>query len=368
MYSKDTRTVLTLDAGGQSFRFSAMRGNSEIVKSVKLIPNAASLDHCLSTLVQGFTQVSSQLSEPPVAISFAFPGPADYPQGIIGDLPNFPAFKEGVPLKAFLEHEFGLPTFINNDGDLFAYGEALAGFLPYINRKLEEAGSARRYKNLIGVTLGTGFGCGVVQDGKLNVGDNAAAAEVWCMRAKNLPDCIVEDTVNSSAVIRVYRQEAGSDIDDLEVSAQEVYEVAKGSKAGSSAAALRSFEALGNSLGDALANILAVVDGLVVVGGGVASAHDLFMAHAIAAINTTIGRANGSRVPRIELTAYNVENEQELSKFLQGTPRKVTAAGTGISADYDPVKRVGVGVTKLGNLRAISVGAYSFALRQLDKE
>lgn len=364
MYSKDTRTVLTLDAGGQSFRFSAMRGNTEIVKSVRLIPDVGSLEHCLATLVDGFTQVNRQLSEPPVAISFAFPGPADYPNGIIGDLPNFPSFKGGVPLKAFLEQKFGLPVFINNDGDLFAYGEALAGFLPYVNRKLKEAGSVRRYKNLIGVTLGTGFGCGVVQGAALNVGDNAAAAEVWCMRAKNLPDCIAEDTVNSSAVIRVYRQEAG---DSAGVSSQEVYEIAKGAKEGNRAAALRSFELLGNSLGDALANILAVVDGLVVVGGGIARAHDLFMPHAIAAINTTIGRADGSRVPRIELTAYNVEDDLELDKFLKGSPKKVTIPETSISVDYDPVKKVGVGVAKLGDLRAISIGAYSFALHRLSK-
>ncbi|MDR2814422.1 MAG: ROK family protein [Prevotellaceae bacterium] len=364
MYSQDTRTVLTLDAGGQSFRFSAMRGNSEVVKSVRLIPNVGSLEHCLNTLVDGFTQVNRQLGEPPVAISFAFPGPADYPNGVIGDLPNFPAFKGGVPLKAFLEQKFGLPVFINNDGDLFAYGEALAGFLPYVNRKLEEAGSVRRYKNLVGVTLGTGFGCGVVQGAALNVGDNASAAEIWCMRAKNLPDCIAEDTVNSSAVIRMYRHNAG---ENHNVSSQEVYDIAKGSKAGDRAAALRAFELLGDSLGDALANILAVVDGLVVIGGGIAQAHDLFMPHAVAAINTTIGRADGSRVPRIELTAYNVEDEPELNKFLKGSPKKVAIPGTDISVDYDPVKKAGIGVTKLGDLRAISIGAYSFALHQLNK-
>ena len=40
-----------------------------------------------------------------------------------------------------LEEKFGIPVFINNDGDLFAYGEAIAGLLPFINSKLEEAGS-----------------------------------------------------------------------------------------------------------------------------------------------------------------------------------------------------------------------------------
>jgi glucokinase len=29
-----------------------------------------------------------------------------------------------------LEEKFGIPLFVQNDGDLFAYGEAIAGFLP----------------------------------------------------------------------------------------------------------------------------------------------------------------------------------------------------------------------------------------------
>ena len=68
--------------------------------------------------------------QPPVAISFAFPGPADYPAGIIGDMSNMPAFRGGVALGPILEDQFGIPVFINNDGDLFVYGEAIAGFLP----------------------------------------------------------------------------------------------------------------------------------------------------------------------------------------------------------------------------------------------
>jgi len=56
----------------------------------------------------------------------------------------------GVALGPMLEERFGIPTFINNDGDLFVYGEAIAGFLPYVNGLLEKAGSPKRYKNLFG--------------------------------------------------------------------------------------------------------------------------------------------------------------------------------------------------------------------------
>ena len=124
------------------------------------------------------------MSEPPVAISFAFPGPADYPAGIIGDLGNLPCFRGGVPLGLMLEEKFGLPTFINNDGDLFAYGEAIAGFLPYVNEKLRLGGCAKQFHNLFGMTLGTGFGGGIVRRGELFIGDNAAGRRNWVTRDK----------------------------------------------------------------------------------------------------------------------------------------------------------------------------------------
>lgn len=103
-------------------------------------------------------------------------------------MPNFPAFRGGIALGPYLEEKFKIPVFINNDGNLFAYGEALAGALPAINEKLAAAGSPKRYKNLLGITLGTGFGAGVVIDNRLLTGDNGCGGDVWIMRNKNIPD------------------------------------------------------------------------------------------------------------------------------------------------------------------------------------
>ena len=172
MFSSDSRTVLTLDAGGTNFVFTAIRGNKEVVKPVVLPSHPNNLKDCLETVVEGFKIVMAKLDDMPVAISFAFPGPADYENGIIGDLPNFPAFRGGVALGPYLKEKFRLPVFINNDGSLFAYGEALAGVLPAINEKLKETGSTKQYRNLLGVTLGTGFGGGVVINNVLLTGDN----------------------------------------------------------------------------------------------------------------------------------------------------------------------------------------------------
>jgi len=107
MYRNDSRTVITLDAGGTNFVFGAMRANEFIVEPITMPSNADDLDKCLATLVSGFEQVIARLDCKPVAISFAFPGPADYPNGIIGGyLPNFPSFRDGVALGPFLEEKF----------------------------------------------------------------------------------------------------------------------------------------------------------------------------------------------------------------------------------------------------------------------
>ena len=125
MYQTDKRTVITLDAGGTNFVFGAIRGNQDVIKPISLPSNSHDLGQCLETLERGFREVINALDEKPVAISFAFPGPADYPNGIIGGyLPNFPSFRDGVALGPFLEDKFGIPVFINNDADLFAYAGA----------------------------------------------------------------------------------------------------------------------------------------------------------------------------------------------------------------------------------------------------
>lgn len=75
MYEHDNRVVMTLDAGGTNFVFSAIKGCESVVEPVCLPSVPDDLDRCLSVLVEGFRQVKDSLAEAPVAISFAFPGP-----------------------------------------------------------------------------------------------------------------------------------------------------------------------------------------------------------------------------------------------------------------------------------------------------
>ena len=93
---KNDRIVLTLDAGGTNFVFTAVQSGQLIVDPVTLPSNAHDLDLCLQTMVRGFGETMKHIPRPPDAISFAFPGPADYELGIINKLPNLKAFDDDV--------------------------------------------------------------------------------------------------------------------------------------------------------------------------------------------------------------------------------------------------------------------------------
>ncbi len=365
-FETDRRVVLTLDAGGTNFRFSAIAGNREIVSGVKLPSRGDDLAACLAQIVEGFSRVRDEAGGAVAALSFAFPGPADYAAGVIGDLGNLPAFRGGVALGPMLEDRFGARVFINNDGDLFAYGEALHGLLPEINGLLAEAGSARRYRNLLGVTLGTGFGGGIVRDGELFLGDNGAAGEIWLQRHKLDRGCPAEEGVCIRAVRTFYARQSGV-APNAAPEPSEIAAIARGESAGDGPAAREAFRRLGEVAGDAIANAVTLLDGLVVVGGGLAGAAGLFLPALVAELNGTLERLRGEKVPRLELSAFNLEDESDRARFVFSRAREVTVPGSNRTVLYEPEKRTGVGVSRLGTTRAVSLGAYAWALKKLDE-
>jgi glucokinase len=364
-FENDPRIVMTLDAGGTNLRFSAIRAGELLFEPIHLPTEGDNLTQCLANIVEGFSQARSHCPAAPVAISFAFPGPADYLAGIIGDLGNLPCFRGGVALGPMLEEKFGLPTFINNDGDLFAYGEAIAGFLPYVNEKLRLGGSAKQYNNLFGITLGTGFGGGIVRKGELFLGDNGAAAEIWDMRDKLHNRAFVEEGASIRAVQRVYL--ANSKVTHAETpTPKDIYEFGTGSGQGDQQAARQAFCTLGETVGDALADAMTLIDGLVVIGGGLSAASSLFLPRLVAEMNGTLETLDGKKIPRMESKAFNLEDEAEMAAFLRGDQREITVPGTNRKVIYDPLKRIGVGLSRLGTSRAVALGAYAFALHSLD--
>ena len=364
-HQDDKRIVMTLDAGGTNFVFTAIQSKEKIVDEITLPSYGDDLNKCLNIIVEGFNEVRSKLHDNPAAISFAFPGPADYPNGIIGDLTNLPAFRGGVALGPYLENIFNIPVFINNDGDLYAYGEAIFGFLPEINKKLVEAGSPKQYRNLIGLTLGTGFGAGIVSHGELLIGDNSGAGEIWLLRDKIFPNLNVEEHCSIRGVKNVYAEETRTAFDSIP-EPKILYEVAKGTVTGNQSAAINAFNVMAKACGDAIANTATLIDGLIVIGGGLSGAHDLFLPRLVDEMNSNYQKGDGSEYRRLTQKVYNLEKPDQLTRFLTGSTKELKIIGTDKIIKYDPESRLGVGISKIGTSYAISLGAYAYALNKLN--
>jgi len=362
----DPRAVMTLDAGGTNFVFSAMRANQTVVPPFTLPANADNLERSLGNITEGFRRVQEQLPAPAAAISFAFPGPCDYFSGIVIRPGNLPAYRD-VPLTAILEDTFGLPTFINNDGDLFAYGEAMAGFLPYVNGLLEKAGSPKRFRNLLGIALGTGFGGGLVRDGQLIIGDNSAAGEVWLLRHKLDRDRNAEEGASIRAVRRAYASATGIPFEQSP-QPKDIFAIAEGTAEGNREAAREAFRLLGEVTGDAIAEATTLLDGLVVIGGGIAGAHRQFLPAIVAEMNGSYTAPNGEKFGRLVSRAFNLEDPDELAIFLKGEAKDLIVPGSGRHVRFDAMPRVGVGISRLGTSEATAIGAYAYALSQLDRK
>jgi glucokinase len=365
-YKTDKRVVLTLDAGGTSLTFSALRGGDEICEAVVLPSIVTELDACLEQLVRGFRKIQNQIREEVSAISFAFPGPADYKLGIIGDLPNLHIFRGGVALGPFLSEVFGLPVFINNDGNLFALGEYVFGFLPDTNDRIRMYGGTKRFENLIGLTLGTGFGCGIVCGAQLLLGDNSNAAEIWLMRNKINNDLCTDASIGKDKLRNFYAEKTGIDIDD--VPAPDVlYRIAKVQAPGDTEAACKAFVEMGYVIGDAIANVACLIDGLVVIGGGISAAAELFMPTIMEELNGQIGHLYDVQLPRMPFRAYYLEDDAAVKVFSKGDQRVITVPQSSKRISYDSLPRIGVGLSTLGVGRATAMGAYVYAVHALDQ-
>lgn len=364
-YGDDRRTVLTLDAGGTTSTFSALRGGREAVTPFTLPAQGDDLDECLEQYFAGFERARGEAGGCD-AISFAFPGPADYRHGIIGELANMPGFTGGVPLGPLLEERFHCPVFINNDGDLFAFGEALGGLLPEVNGALASAGSDRRHRNLIGLTLGTGFGSGLVCNGELLLGDNGAAGEIWLLRHREARDAFAEEGVSIRALRRVYAELAGLEMANAP-EPKVLAEIARGQASGHRDAALETFARFGRVAGDALAHALTLLDGVAVLGGGLSGAADLFMPALLAEVNGQLQSLDGRRFPRLEFQVHDWDSDGDRAAFLASRTVLLPVPGTDRQVPYEPVKRTVVGISRLGTSRATALGAWAFALRALDE-
>jgi glucokinase len=97
------------------------------------------------------------------AIGIGVPAVLDVEQGIVYDVQHIPSWKE-VPLKKLMEARYHIPVNVNNDANCFVLGEYYFG-------------EGRGFDNIVGITLGTGLGAGIIINKQLYAGNNCGAGE-----------------------------------------------------------------------------------------------------------------------------------------------------------------------------------------------
>ena len=106
-------------------------------------------------------------------------------------------------------------------------------------------------------------------------GDNGCGGDVWLVRNGCYPNMIAEESVSIRAVKRVYERFAGLEGSDL--TPKDIFEIADGKMGGNKNAAVKSFQEFGKVAGMTIAGALNIVDGIVVLGGGITGAAKYFM-------------------------------------------------------------------------------------------
>lgn len=128
-----------------------------------------------------------------------------------------------------------------------------------------------------------------------------------------------------------------------------------------------SFRQLGQATAAALVNVLNIVDGIIVIGGGVAGASRHILPGMMEEFTRPVGTFSGAQFSALQSEVYNLDDPNSCAAFLENRDTLVDVPHTDEKVLYASQRKVAVTVSQLGASKAISLGAYQFAIHQLTK-
>lgn len=157
-----------VDLGGTNIRAALVDGTNVIRKEKAPCPAKGTQEEVINAIA---ALIEPLICDEVTSIGIGVPSVVDTAKGIVYNVANIPSWQE-VHLKEIYENRFGIPVHINNDANCFALGES-------------RFGQGRGYKDVVGITLGTGVGSGIIINGHLYEGRNAGAGEIGCLSYRN---------------------------------------------------------------------------------------------------------------------------------------------------------------------------------------
>lgn len=269
--------VLCLDIGGSSIKSGLVDINGNILQENKNIIKNESYNGFLETV----EEIVNNLDEKPAGIAAALPGGYDIKEDTIF-APNLQILN-GRHIKTDIEKMCGIKVLAENDANLAAYGEYVFG-------------DKKSVQNMVFCTLGTGFGGGLILNGKL-LQSNITLFEVGhlsiniqgrkCGCGRN--GCL-DEYCSTSGLTEIYKEITGS---NSNINPYILSEKAKNNDT----LALKTFEEYGRLLAFAFANLAALFcPEKIKFGGGLSELSDYYMASLISEFESLLFPAYKGRV------------------------------------------------------------------------
>lgn len=259
--------IIGIDLGGTNISAGLVIRNELQKISSRKINAYGSAEEVLEEL---FSVTDELMNDSVTSIGIGVPGLVDIEKGLVFDVVNIPSWKE-IALRKWMEERYHLPVSINNDANCFALGEFYFG-------------KGKDCHSMIGLTIGTGLGSGLILNKKLYSGKNCGAGELGMI---SYLDKYYEYYASGQYFKNVYQM-------DGEV-------VFKNALKGDTKA-IKMYEEMGAHLGNAIRMILYALDvELIILGGSVRHAYSYFSKTMWQQINT-IAFQKSARGLRIEIS------------------------------------------------------------------
>ncbi len=160
--------VLGLDLGGTNVRWALVDRQGDILekweKATADLTEQDSLINGLAKMLRTSAQKAEARGAEVLAAGFGVPGRVLPQEGLVAFSPNVPALN-ACPLIPSLKDQVAFPLTMDNDANLFALGEHWMG-------------AGQGYDQMLGITLGTGVGGGLILNGALWQGTAGTSGEV----------------------------------------------------------------------------------------------------------------------------------------------------------------------------------------------
>jgi glucokinase len=268
------RMVIGVDLGGTKMLAGVVDEALDVHMRVHRAVIGLSQGDLIDAMVESIDEAHQEVPHVE-AVGLGVPCLIDQRRGVAVIAPNLPIAE--LPLRQIMEERVGLPIFLDNDANLATLAE-------------HRSGAAEGANNVVGLTIGTGIGGGLVLDGRVYRGNNGAAGELGHMVVDtDGPLCAcsnhgcLEAVASGTAIGRegkiAAEQEPESALgaavaDGLEITGELVTELGlEGDEV-----ARMVLGQIGSRLGVGLANIVNIFDPeVIVVGGGAMAAGELLL-------------------------------------------------------------------------------------------